>query len=121
MKEWPANDVPANFSEVSDEIVRAIRFAYSCKRKNKGRSIRLAGPDAPETVGSPGGSKMLSAEHLKYSAEDQGRDALTEIVGVCLRLGIEQGRRITMDSPEVRNIRNQLASIKGAIRLIDNE
>ena len=38
--------------------------------------------------------KQLSAENLKYSEDDQGRDALDEIIGLVFRLGVEQGRRI---------------------------
>ncbi len=86
------------FSDLADTVTSAIRFAYSLKRKNKGKSIPVVGLDSPGNAGIGPGSHCLSAENLAYSDEDQGRDALEEIVGVAIRLGIEQGRRIEFEA-----------------------
>ena len=91
MTGWPANNKPADFSDLCDQVVRAIRFAYLVRRKNEDKDIPISVIDAPETATTRCGSQMLTAESLRDSKEEQGRDALTEIVGFALRLGIEQG------------------------------
>jgi hypothetical protein len=56
--------------------------------------------------------ETLKAEWLKVSDEDQGRDALQEIIGCALRLGIEQGFRMLaknhMNQCYLRYIRRHL-------------
>ncbi len=111
--DWPKDDKPASFEDLADEIVAAIRFAYTLKRKNAGKSIPLAGPDAPEGACVGSGSHCLSAENLAYSLDDQGREALDEIVGVAIRLGIEQGRRI--HAAELREKEGLLRSLSLAL------
>lgn len=103
-------DKPYSFDEIAEPILRAIRFAYKLERRNKGRSIPWRGPPIGrnEAACSPDFKERLRAGNLAYADEDQGRDALEEIVGVALQLGIEQGRRITMTGPVVKTLRLEL-------------
>ncbi len=94
MKSWPKNDKPADFEDMVKTGIAAVQFAYKLTRKNKGKSIPVVGVDAPENAGCPSGEVTLNSANLKYSEEEQGRCALEEIIGVVLRIGIEQGRRI---------------------------
>ena len=100
MKEWPPNDQVANGADLCDAIVRAIRFAYSCKRKNEGKSIPLDIPEAPHVPEPRSWAGALDADMLEYRLE-RGSDALAQIVYAALNVGMEQGRRITMNQEVV--------------------
>lgn len=93
---WPENDEPADFSQIADPIVKAIKFAYKIKRKNENKDIPWHGLNIgkSERATCPGPFDGLSMENLKWSLEDQGREAIEELVGLAVQLGIEQGRRI---------------------------
>ena len=111
MKSWPVDDKPALFEELTAGIVEAIQFAYKVRRKNSGKSIPLHGLDAPGGPCYGSGTEMLKVESLEY-ARERGRNALTEIVGVALRLGMEQGRRISLESGEASALKDKLKLIK---------
>ena len=100
-KQWPDDDKPTQFSQMADSICDAIRFAYSLDRQNEDLDIPWnglnIGKEDRRTCHQP--IEQLSTDTLACS-EDQGRDALDEIVGLAIRLGIEQGRRIFKDSTE---------------------
>lgn len=105
VKSWPENNEPLSFDNLTAPLRKAFQFAYTLKRKNEGRSIPWTGPDQGKHAGySLHPTEQLSAENLRYSDEEQGRDALEELLGLALRLGIEQGRRITMTGSEVRTL-----------------
>ncbi len=88
-------DKPFKFEALSDACCKALRFAFKLRRQNKGTDIPWTGPDY-EHANHFAPRHALTAESMEYADEDQGRDALTEIVAVILQLGIEQGRRIRM-------------------------
>jgi len=95
-KQWPQDDQPVDFSDLADSIQAAILFAYTIKRKNVDKSIPWTGYDigSDEKVTCFGPDEQLSAKSLAYSLDDQGRTAFEEIIGLAIRLGIEQGRRV---------------------------
>lgn len=107
---WPDKDEPMDFEKLTKPLVKAIRFAYDLKRKNRDKDIPWKGPDigARERATCLSPSTQLKSENLIYSEEEQGRDALEEIIGLALRLGIEQGRRITMTGHEVAILKTHL-------------
>jgi hypothetical protein len=108
-RKWPDNDEPLDFDSLTTPLLKAIKFAYKLERKNKGQAIPWSGPDSGVHAGySLHPKQQLSAENLRYSDEEQGRDALEELIGLALRLGIEQGRRITMTGPEIKTLRLEL-------------
>jgi len=102
-KSWPEDDKPIDFEQLSAPLVRAVRFAYKLQRQNTDKDIPWSGPeigkDCAATCLPP--KTALSAKNLAYSNDEQGRDALTEIIGLAIQMGIEQGRRITMDGPVI--------------------
>lgn len=100
MRKWPDNNEPADFEYMGRDVCKAIRFAYKIQRKNQGRDIPWKGLDNGKTAHSLSPTEQLCAENLAYSLEEQGRDALSEIIGVALQLGIEQGKRIM--APEIK-------------------
>jgi hypothetical protein len=104
MRKWPENDKPAVFEEIAIDICSAIRFAYKINRKNKNKDIPWSGVDIGRCSMNLSPEEQFRAGSLANSLEEQGRDALTEIVGVALRLGIEQGRRIS--APEIKTLNN---------------
>jgi len=93
---WPDDGQPASFSDLTEAVCKALRSAYSMRRKNKNKDIQWTGPPQGRACGvcSFEHEEQLMAENMKYSLEDQGRDALTEIVGIAVQLGIEQGERM---------------------------
>jgi hypothetical protein len=101
---WPDNGDCLSFELIASAICEAVRFAYKLERQNESKNIPWKGPNIGQreraTCHQP--REQLSAEMLAFALEDQGRDALDEIVAVALRLGIEQGRRIDRDSVESR-------------------
>jgi hypothetical protein len=110
MSKWPANDKPFNIEKLTDPLIKAMRFAYKMQRQNADKDIPWRGPDIGdrERANCPSPKTQLKAENLQYSDEEQGRDALEEIMGLAIRLGIEQGRRITMTGPEIETLRLKL-------------
>lgn len=99
---WPEDGSPLDFDSLAEPILHAIRDAYSLTRKDRRRSIPWSGPEIAwqERANSPTFKDRLSARNLQYAEEDQGRDALAEIIGVAIQLAIEQGRRIYKTSAE---------------------
>lgn len=94
--EWPENDEPAGFEEISEPILKAIRFAYRLVRRNKTKDIPWNGLDLGQNEKATCSRPMnrLTVDGLAFSLEDQGRDALEEIVSLAIQTGIEQGRRM---------------------------
>ena len=96
MKKWPEDETKTvSFRYLVKPVKDAILFAYDIKRKNKGKDIPYNGYDIGKrnkaTDFSP--DEKLKARNLEYSDVEQGRDALTEIIGIAVQLGIEQGER----------------------------
>lgn len=77
------------------------------RRKNRTKDVPWDGPDIGDHEKATCHSipDNLKADYLAESKEDQGRDALDEIIGIALRLGIEQGRRIFRQSPEYQMLK----------------
>jgi hypothetical protein len=118
---WPKGNEAADFEKLTKPLVRAVRFAYKLNRQNEDKDIPWKGLDigwreratclSPET--------QLSAERLRYSDEEQGRDALEEIIGLALRIGIEQGRRITMTGPTIQTL--EIEAMLGRVIMADKK
>lgn len=105
MKKWPDDDKPASFEDIATPFVKAIEFAYDIKRKNSDQSIPYNGYENGNPAGLPSIGTLFSAESLKYDLEEQGRDALMVIINAAIQVGIEQGRRIALNSSEVETLR----------------
>lgn len=99
-KPWPSDGSPAHFTEICDPIIEALRFAYTFRRRNRDKDIPWKGLDIGERekVSCFLPDEALSAEALAYALDDQGRDAMREILAVAIQLGSEQGRRIEATS-----------------------
>jgi hypothetical protein len=94
---WPEKkNEPLSFTDICDPLVKALRFAYKLERRNRDKNIPYKGPNiGPREQASCLAAKhQLTSEALIYSEEDQGRNADDEIIGLAIRLGIEQGRRL---------------------------
>lgn len=88
---------PFDFCEMTAACRATLTFAFNLRRKNRDLDIPWSGPNY-EHANHFSPAHALTAESLRYADEEQGRDALTEIIAVILQLGIEQGRRIRRDS-----------------------
>lgn len=93
---WPADNGPLSFEDIARPVLHAIRFAYDLKRRDRRRSIPWRGPeiDKRDQACSPTITERLQAKNLSYVEEDQGREALEEIITGAIQLGIAQGRRL---------------------------
>lgn len=97
-KEWPKDGKPASFDDLTLPVRKAIRFAYKLERRNSDKDIPWTGlpKGRHELVCTLPIEQALSAGNLAYSLDDQGRDALQEILAVQAQLAFEQGRRIAL-------------------------
>ncbi len=97
-KQWPEDNKYASFEDISTPICDAIRFCYKLERQNEDKDCLWTGfPDPLEGLSVLTPEETLTAGNLEYSLTDQGRDALQEIVGIAIRQGMEQKRRIMWD------------------------
>ena len=112
MVKWPKDNEPVSFEYITEPIVDAIQFAYEMKRVNKDKDIPYNGLDVgrKEAATCLRAYDQLSSYNLACSHEEQGRTALEEIVGLAVRLGIEQGRRIEQSS-DIKRINEQLVDL----------
>src|SRR3989304_4553686 len=96
MKEWPENNKPADFEDIVKHLKMALKFAYKMRRQNLHKDIPYDGFDIghQQLAGCFHANETLSVKQLQFVLEDQGRDALDEILGLAVQLGIEQGRRV---------------------------
>ena len=123
-KQWPDDGSPAHADDILSPLVEAINFAYSLERQNKGKDIPWNGLEIGEREQSTSllNASALSGEELRYQEECQARTALLQILGIALRLGIEQGRRIHKKelqmNVELKSM--QLGSIRKEISEIEN-
>ena len=63
-----------NFDEMSDACQKALKFAFTLRRRNEGKDIPWFGPNySPANHASP--ADALTAANMAYAEEDQGRDA----------------------------------------------
>lgn len=115
MANFPDNGRPLSFEELTEPVCKAIRFAYGLKRKNRDKDIAWSGPTLRSANALPP-EEALKSENLLYCEEDQGRDALMEIVGLAIQLGIEQGRRITMTGNEVSLLKLKIEHLRLRLR-----
>ena len=103
-KDWTDDGKPIWFEDLVDPVVEAIRYAYKLERQNDGQDIPWNGPSAArdELVSDMDHAVALTAKHLEFNLEDQGRDALVTLVSIAVKLGIEQGRRIVKNEFEYK-------------------
>ena len=94
---WPEDETsPLELHELVQPLADAILSAYELNRKDRDRDIPWTGPEGggAETIGVFGNAEALTAEQLRYDEDEQGRNALWVILGIAVRLGCEEGRRI---------------------------
>ncbi len=104
MADFPKDGSTLSFEKITDPLVRAVKFAYDIKRKNRDKDIPWKGPEIGQDDRACCllAAQSLKSKNLIYSEEDQGREAIEEIIGLAVRLGIEQGRRIYKESGEMK-------------------
>jgi len=96
------------FSDISEALRKSVGFAYTLRRKNKGKDVPYEGPEL--TAGrvlacSFTVEEAFSEEQLRYDREDQGRDAMEVILGKAIQLGMEQGWRMLMDDASTLDLK----------------
>lgn len=101
-REWPKDGKPAPFEDLTRSISKAIRFAYKLERRNVNKDIPWRGlpKGRQELACTLPVEQALSASNLAYSLDDQGRDALQEILAVQCQLAFVQARRIALNDIE---------------------
>lgn len=90
-------DIPLfDFEKTVEKLHKAVKHAYSMRRKNRGKDIPWDGPglDVSLLATSYDIKEQFSAENLKYDEIEQARDALTIILGVAIQLGYSQALAI---------------------------
>lgn len=108
MKPWPEDDKPAEFSDIANPLVNAIRFAYWLERQNEDIDIPYDGLN----IGKDCAATCLPANEVLSAKRLEGYDPLEQIIMLAVQLGIEQGRRITMKGNAVKMLRIKLAGLQ---------
>jgi hypothetical protein len=88
---------------MAEPLIEALRFAYTMRRKNKGKDIPYDGVDLTTCrllAGMSNNKETLTADSLEYH-EERDRDAARMIISCAIRLGIEQGWRMLMDDTSI--------------------
>jgi hypothetical protein len=119
--EWPEDGSPLSLEEdLTPPLCQAVRFAYALQRRNRDADVPWDGPEIgdDEQANAPLTKCLLKHERLSESETEQNRDALTEIMGIAIRIGIEQGRRITKNSSEYKALLLQEMISSGLRRLL---
>lgn len=96
MAGWPQDGKPAYFEDLTRPVIRALKGAYTFRRRGY-KDIPWTGPCTGSLHCCLSAEETLKASNLKYSQEDQGRNAMEEIIGLAVRLGIEQGKRMAAE------------------------
>ena len=96
---WPQDESePLELQDLVRPLRNAIRTAYTLERNSLDVDVPWTGPEGTgiETTGCLENAEALSAENLRYQEEEQEeeRDTLWLILGIAIRLGCEEGRRI---------------------------
>lgn len=115
MKEWPSDNEPVHFEDLVAPLAIAMRHAYNLERKElcdiPYNGYDIGSRDLACCLSIPA---RLKAEQLRYAHEEQGRDALTEILSMAVQLGIEQGRRVDNNARKVEDLMRQALEAKVA-------
>lgn len=84
------------FDDMLDPIIKELRNNFRLIRKNKKHDIPYMGyPNGRDLqAGCFNPSERFTAEAMTYDLDDQGRDAISVIIGAALSCISEQGRRI---------------------------
>jgi len=95
-KPWPSDGSPVGFTSIVEPLRDVVRQLYKLERRPL-KNVDYKGFDLgqQEKVVCLRPHDALTAENLRYSEEDQGRDPITEVLCLAVQLGIEQGRRLT--------------------------
>lgn len=108
MKPWPENDKPADFSDIADPLVNAVRFAFWLERQNEDVDIPYNGFN----IGKDCAATCHPADIVLTKKMLEDRDPLKQIIMLAVQLGMEQGRRLTMNGNDVQLLRLQLAALQ---------
>jgi hypothetical protein len=95
MKTWPEEELPADFFDIVEPLMEAMKVGYTLRRRIQAKSIPYDGYDLGAREQKHYGSieDMLSEEGIQ--AEDkEDRTLLETFLSIAVLLGIEQGRRI---------------------------
>ena len=119
MKEWPANNKTVSFDGLCEDLRKAVNAAYKLTRLNAGKDIPWTGHDIGKNLKhcSMSPDEWLMAESLAYNKE-RDRDAMDVILGIAIQLGMEQGRRKTIEdnSIAVMALKIHAAGINSALK-----
>jgi hypothetical protein len=92
---WPLDESPADIDLCIEPFKKALKFAYSMRRRNQTKDIPYhglpLGRDERACSFSP--EHRFVVEQMDYDKYDQGRDALEVILCCMAQICIEQGRR----------------------------
>lgn len=102
MTDWPENDAPVGFDELTGPVMKVIREYYDLTPS--GLFPTWEGLPLPTEMRATclGYEETLTGEYLEYAEKEQGRSPLETMLGIAVQLGIEQGRRIEASKGAVK-------------------
>lgn len=94
-KPWPSDGSPVEFTSIIEPLRDVVKQLYDLQRRSL-KDIDYKGLDLGqnEKVICLSPRDSLTVENLQYAEDEQGRDPMTTVLCIAVRLGIEQGRRL---------------------------
>jgi hypothetical protein len=86
----------SHFERITAVLKGQLQRQFDFRRINPNTDLVWRGPALPFFLraGCRPYDQSFTADNLRYSEREQGRDALTEILGALVQTGMEQGRRL---------------------------
>ena len=95
--EWPEGDLPVSLDELAAPLRKLLEDAYTMERRDPETDIAWLGATSPDFMSTMSYDEHLSAEGLRSAEQEHGQDALDVIITMNLEIGMEQGRRMTLN------------------------
>jgi hypothetical protein len=111
---FPRQSKIVRFDKVTGAVKTHLKSQFSFRRINRKKDLTWRGPSLSRFLAAgclPYGDHF-KAGNLRYSEQEQGRDAMTEILGTVVQVGMEQGRRLVASGTRLKQAERHLRRAK---------
>lgn len=109
--QWETYPEPFDFKRLVKVSKHLLKQCFDIEvSRNEDEDLVYLGPQFSNIIKrtTPSPSKELKAESINQEKESQNRDELTQVLGVVLKLGIEQGFRMSKQSETNKGVKETL-------------
>lgn len=111
---FPRQSQTVRFDKLTGAVKQHLKSQFSFRRINRKKDLSWRGPSLPRFLAATclSYNDHFKASNLRYSEQEQGRDALTEILGTVVQVGMEQGRRLVASGTRLQGTERHLRRAK---------